>query len=172
MKILKYVIILIFSLFLFNQSYAFLDKDGKGAQSDGRDDSSFIEAKNSNFKKGKDALKQAMKYKKKNKLKKSTKSFNKAIKYFVSAYEETPNNIELLNYLGLVYYMVGDNIMAEIYYNQALVIDPKNNLINQRLGELYFNTTRTSLAKEKLKILSNCNCEEYSVLKMIIDGKK
>ena len=171
MKILKYLTILIFSFVSFNQANAFLDKDNKGAQSTGREDLSFLEAKNSNFKKGKDALKQAIKYEKENEFEKSTKRLNKAIKYFVSAYEETPENLELLNYLGLVYYMVGDTIMSEIYYNQALVIDPKNNLINQKLGELYFNTKRTSLAKEKLKILSNCNCEEYSVLKMIIDGK-
>ena len=171
MKILKYLAILIFSFVSFNQANAFLDKDNKGAQSTGREDLSFLEAKNSNFKKGRDALKQAIKYKNKKKFEKSSKRLDKAIKYFVSAYEETPENLELLNYLGLVYYMVGDTIMSEIYYNQALVIDPKNNLINQKLGELYFNTKRTSLAKEKLKILSNCNCEEYSVLKMIIDGK-
>ena len=171
MKILRFFNILIFSLLSFNQANAFLDKDGKGAQSTGREDLSFLEAKNSNFKKGKDALKQAIKYKKKNKFEKSTKRLNKAIKYFVSAYEENPNNLDILNYLGLAYYMVGDTIMSEIYYNQALVIDPNNNLINQKLGELYFKTKRTSQAKEKLEILSNCNCEEYSVLKMIIDGK-
>ena len=171
MKILKYFTILFFSLLLTNQANAFLDKDGKGAQSTGREDLSFLEAKNSNFKKGKDALKQAIKYKKKNEFEKSTKRLNKAVKYFVSSYEENPNNLDILNYLGLAYYMVGDTIMSEIYYNQALVIDPNNNLINQKLGELYFKTKRTSLAKEKLKILSKCNCEEYSVLKMIIDGK-
>ena len=59
------------------------DKDGKGAQSTGREDLSFLEAKNSNFKKGKDALKQAIKYKKKNKIEKYTKRLNKDIKYFV-----------------------------------------------------------------------------------------
>lgn len=171
MKILKYFSILIFSLLLSNQVNAFLDNDGKGAQSTGKEDLSFLEAKNSNFKKGKDALNQAIKYKKKNKLEKSSKRLNKAIKYFVSAYEENPNNLDVLNYLGLAYYIVGDTIMSEIYYNQALVIDPNNTLINQRLGELYFKTKRTTLAKEKLKILSKCNCEEYSVLKMIIDGK-
>ena len=30
---------------------------------------------------------------------------------------------------------------------------------NQILGELYFKTERINLAKERLKIL--CNCEEY-----------
>ena len=83
MKILRFFNILIFSLLSFNQANAFLDKDGKGAQSTGREDLSFLEAKNSNFKKGKDALKQAIKYKKKNKIEKSTKRLNKAIEYFV-----------------------------------------------------------------------------------------
>ena len=171
MKILKYLSILIFSFVSFNQANAFLDKDNKGAQSTGREDLSFLEARNSNFKKGRDALKQAIKYNNKKKFEKSSKRLNKAIKYFVSAYKENPDSIEILSYLGLTYYMVGDNIMSEIYYQQALAIDPENNLINQRLGELYFNTKRTDLAKERLKILSNCDCKEYSNLKLIIDGK-
>tara|TARA_B100000035_G_scaffold232879_1_gene201123 strand:- start:242 stop:757 length:516 start_codon:yes stop_codon:yes gene_type:complete len=171
MKILKYLAILIFSFVSFNQANAFLDKDNKGAQSTGREDLSFLEARNSNFKKGRDALKQAIKYNNKKKFEKSSKRLNKAIKYFVSAYKENPDSIEILSYLGLTYYMVGDNIMSEIYYQQALAIDPENNLINQRLGELYFNTKRTDLAKERLKILSNCDCKEYSNLKLIIDGK-
>ena len=171
MKILKYLAILIFSFVSFNQANAFLDKDNKGAQSTGREDLSFLEARNSNFKKGRDALKQAIKYNNKKKIEKSSKRLNKAIKYFVSAYKENPDSIEILSYLGLTYYMVGDNIMSEIYYQQALAIDPENNLINQRLGELYFNTKRTDLAKERLKILSNCDCKEYSNLKLIIDGK-
>ena len=171
MKILKYLAILIFSFVLFNQTNAFTDKDNKGAQSTGREDLSFLEARNSNFKKGRDALKQAIKYNNKKKFEKSSKRLNKAIKYFVSAYKENPDSIEILSYLGLTYYMVGDNIMSEIYYQQALAIDPENNLINQRLGELYFNTKRTDLAKERLKILSNCDCKEYSNLKLIIDGK-
>ena len=172
MKVLKYFYILIYLFFSISTANAFLDKEGKGAQSDGRQDSSYLEAKNSNFKKGKDALKQAIKYKKKNKFEKSNKKLEKALKYFVSAYEETPDNIELLNFLGLSYYMAEDAIMSEIYYQQALVIDPKNYLTNQKLGELYFNTERIDLAKEKLEILSGCRCEEYSLLKKVIVGKK
>jgi len=172
MKILKYFYILIYLFFSISTANAFLDKEGKGAQSDGRQDSSYLEAKNSNFKKGKDALKQAIKYKKKNKFEKSNKKLEKALKYFVSAYEETPDNIELLNFLGLSYYMAEDAIMSEIYYQQALVIDPKNYLTNQKLGELYFNTERIDLAKEKLEMLSSCKCEEYSLLKKVIAGKK
>tara|TARA_Y100001970_G_scaffold269845_1_gene362965 strand:- start:2822 stop:3337 length:516 start_codon:yes stop_codon:yes gene_type:complete len=171
MKILKYIYILIYLFFSISSANAFLDKENKGAQSSGKEDLSFLEAKNSNFKKGRDALKQAIKYKKKNKFAKSNKKLEKALKYFVSAYEETPENIELLSYLGLAYYMAGDVIMSEIYYKQALLIEPKNNLINQKLGELYFNTKRINLAEEKLETLSSCRCDEYSFLKKIILGK-
>ena len=168
MKIIK--IILFISIITSSFSLA-SEKNGTFDGTGGREDFSYLNAKNSNFKKGNDAFKQALKLKEKNKIEKSNKRLDKAIRYFVLAYKENPNNLDILNYLGLAYYMVGDTIMSEIYYNQALDIDPNNNLVNQRLGELYFKTKRTTLANEKLKILSNCNCEEYSVLKMIIDGK-
>tara|TARA_B100000035_G_C20715866_1_gene429030 strand:- start:5 stop:514 length:510 start_codon:yes stop_codon:yes gene_type:complete len=169
MKIIK--IILFISIITSSFSFA-AEKNKTFEGTGGRDDFSYLNAKNSNFKKGNDALKQAIKLKEKNKIKKSNKRLEKAISYFVLAYNESPNNLEVLNLLGFSYNLAGDVIMSEIYYSEALNIDPKNNLINQRLGELYFNTNRISLAKEKLKILSKCNCEEYSVLKMMIDKKK
>ena len=64
--------------------------------------------------------------------------------------------------------MVGDPIMSEIFYQEGLEIDPKNDYINQKLGELYFNTNRIDLAKDRLNVLKNCNCEEYLQLKKII----
>ena len=169
MKILKYALIFNVLFFLSTNAHAFLDKDGKGAQSDGREDLSFLNAKNSNFKKGKDALKQALKYEKKNKVKKANKKLEKALKYFVSAYNEYPNNVEIINFLGFTYNKIGDFIMTEIYYKEGLSIDPNNILINKRLGELYISTKRMELAKERLKVLSLCNCEEYINLKKIIE---
>ena len=59
--------------------------------------------------------------------------------------------------------------MSEIYYMEGLDIDPKNNLLNQRLGELYFYTKRVDMAKDRLKILNSCNCQEYLNLKKIIE---
>ena len=44
--------------------------------------------------------------------------------------------------------------------------------INEYLGELYVVTNRIDLAKERLSVLKNCNCEEYKELKEIIEGKK
>tara|TARA_E500000178_G_C16828144_1_gene664765 strand:+ start:313 stop:828 length:516 start_codon:yes stop_codon:yes gene_type:complete len=168
MKILK---VLLFTFILISISSektysAEKDKtfDGKG----GRDDFSYLNAKNSNFKKGKDAIKQALKYKKKEKFKKANIKFEKALKYFVEANIETPNNIEVLKFLAFTYNEVGDQIMAEIYYNEGLTIDPKNYSINQELGTLYFKTNRIDLANERLNILRSCNCQEYLDLKSII----
>ena len=142
--------------------------DGKG----GRDDLSYLNAKNSNFKKGNYALKQDLKHKKKNKFKKSNKRLEKAVNYFVLANKENPNNLQILNLLGFSYNLLGDTIMSEIYYTDALIIDPKNSLINQKLGELYFNTKRIDLAKQRLDLLVNCNCREYVELKKVISGTK
>ena len=60
-------------------------------------------------------------------------------------------------------------MMSEIYYQQALVLDPKNPTINQGLGELYLETKRVNLAKERLEALSICNCQEYTKLKNLLE---
>ena len=54
--------------------------------------------------------------------------------------------------------------MAEIYYLQGLDINPNHISINEYLGELYVQTNRISMAKDRLKILENCNCEEFEEL--------
>ena len=51
----------------------------------------------------------------------------------------------------------------------GLKIKPDHNGINEYLGELYVKTGRMGLAKERLEILKNCNCEEYNELKEVID---
>ena len=65
MIIIKYVIFLFLSLFLLSNVQAFMDKDNKGAQSTGREDLSFLNVKNSNYKKGIYAIKRASKFEKK-----------------------------------------------------------------------------------------------------------
>ena len=55
---------------------------------------------------------------------------------------------------------------------KLLEIDPNHKEINEYLGELYVVTNRINLAKERLNVLANCNCEEYGELKEIIDGTK
>ena len=53
-----------------------------------------------------------------------------------------------------------------------MAIEPNHIGINEYLGELYVATNRLDLAKERLKILEKCNCEEYTELKEIIEGTK
>ena len=141
---------------------------GKG----GSEDYSFLKAKNSNFKKATDAIKQAKKYDKKGKSEKAKKRFNDAIKFLTIANKEFPNEPDILNYLGYSFRKVGDFVMAEIYYEQGLVINPEHVGINEYLGELYVQTNRIDKAKERLMVLKKCNCDEYSELKEIIEGTK
>ena len=86
--------------------------------------------------------------------------------------KKNPNNADTLNYLGFTSRKLGDFINGEKYYLQGLALEPNHIGINEYLGELYVATNRLDLAKERLKILENCNCEEYTELKQIIDGTK
>ena len=169
MKIFKVLFVTFVLISLSSEKRYSAEKDKTFDGEGGREDLSFLNVKNSNYKKGIDALKRASKFEKKSKLKKANNYFEKALKYFVLAHREFPENIDILNYLGFTYYKVGDLVMSEIYYQEALTIDPKNPIINQRLGELYINTKRINLAKERLKSLSICNCQEYLNLKNIIE---
>ena len=90
----------------------------------------------------------------------------------IKANTEKPNNADTLNYLGFTTRKLGDFSKGEKYYLQGLEIEPDHKGINEYLGELYVVTGRVNLAKERLKILENCNCEEYIELKEIIEGKK
>ena len=106
--------------------------EGKG----GAEDYSFLETSNSNFKKGSDALRIGEKFKKKNKIEKAKKEYNKSLKYFILAYKEDPDDTEILSFLSLAYYKIGDLTMSEIYLQQALALNTKNNLVNKRLEKL------------------------------------
>ena len=58
---------------------------------------------------------------------------------------------------------------AEIYYLEGLELDAGHLGINEYLGELYVQTGRIELAKERLLVLEGCNCEEYDELKELIN---
>ena len=58
---------------------------------------------------------------------------------------------------------------AEKYYLLGLNIEPEHPGINEYLGELYIATNKINLAKERLEVLMNCNCEEYNELKELIE---
>ena len=126
----------------------------------------------SNYDKAVSAIKSAKKYEKKGKLEKAKKRYAKAQKLLLKSNSEKPNKADTLNYLGFTTRKLGDYENGEKYYLQGLAIEPNHIGINEYLGELYVATNRLALAKERLKILENCNCEEYTELKQIINGTK
>ena len=126
----------------------------------------------SNYDKAVESIKFAKKYESKGKLEKAKKRYAKAQKLLLKSNSEKPNKADTLNYLGFTTRKLGDYENGEKYYLQGLAIEPNHIGINEYLGELYVATNRLDLAKERLKILENCNCEEFTELKQIIDGTK
>ena len=126
----------------------------------------------SNYDKAVESIKFAKKYESKGKLEKAKKRYAKAQKLLLKSNSKKPNQADTLNYLGFTTRKLGDYENGEKYYLQGLAIEPNHIGINEYLGELYVATNRLDLAKERLKILENCNCEEYTELKQIIDGTK
>ncbi len=129
-------------------------------------------SKKSNYDQAYKLIKVAKKYELKGKDKKAKKRYERALKLLVKANKEKPNQPDTLNYLGFTSRKLGDFKKGEEYYLLGLKIDPNHNGINEYLGELYFVTDRIDLAKERLSVLKNCNCEEYQDLKEIIEEKK
>ena len=140
-------------------------------QAAGTDGSSSSKVK-SNYDKAVSLIKSAKKYEKKGKAEKANKRYKKAQILLLKSNEKEPNKADTLNYLGFTTRKLGDYDGGEKYYLQGLAIEPNHNGINEYLGELYIVTNRMDLAKERLKVLENCNCEEYSELKGIITGTK
>jgi|TARA_B100000427_G_scaffold177169_1_gene147344 Flp pilus assembly protein TadD, contains TPR repeats len=126
----------------------------------------------SNYDKAAKLIKTAKKYETKGKDKKAKKRYERALKYLVKANKEKPNQADTLNYLGFATRKLGDYEKGEKYYLLGLEIDPNHKGINEYLGELYVVTNRIDLAKQRLDVLKNCDCEEYNELKEIIEGKK
>ena len=117
-------------------------------------------------------VKSAKKYEKKGKLEKAKKRYEKAQKLLLKSNKKKPLQADTLNYLGFTTRKLGDYEKGEKYYLLGLEINPNHIGINEYLGELYVVTNRMDLAKERLKVLETCNCEEYKELKEIIEGTK
>ena len=126
----------------------------------------------SNYDKAVTLIKAAKKYEKKGKAEKANKRYEKAKALLVKSNKKKPNQADTLNYLGFTTRKLGDFENGEKYYLLGLEIDPNHIGINEYLGELYVVTNRLGLAKERLKVLESCNCEEYNELKEIIAGTK
>ena len=126
----------------------------------------------SDYDKAVSLIKSAKEYEKKDKTKKANKRYKKALNLLLKSNEKTPNKADTLNYLGFTTRKLGDYAGGEKYYLQGLALEPNHNGINEYLGELYVATDRMDMAKERLKVLKTCNCEEYDELKEIIEGTK
>ena len=126
----------------------------------------------SDYEKAVSIIKAAKKYEKKGKLDKAKKRYEKAQALLIKSNKKKPLQADTLNYLGFTTRKIGDYVNGEKYYLLGLEINPNHIGINEYLGELYVATNRLDLAKERLKILESCNCEEYTELKEIIEGTK
>ena len=118
---------------------------------------------------GKKLILRAKKLEKKDKIEKAKKLYLKAYKKLEKAYAKDKKNPDILNYLGYTLRKTGDLKQAEIYYLKGLELDSDHLGINEYLGELYVQTNRIELAKERLEVLKGCNCEEYEELKELIE---
>ena len=122
------------------------------------------------YKAAKSLVKRGKKLESKGKNDKALKLYNSAYKKLLEANKLESRNPDILNYLGFTSRKAGKYKQAEKYYLQGLKIKPDHNGINEYLGELYVQTQRIDLAKERLAVLKNCNCEEYKELKEVING--
>ena len=128
--------------------------------------------KMSDYSKAKNLIKAAKKYEKKGKIEKAQKRYAKAQKLLLKSNDKKPLQADTLNYLGFTTRKLGDYEGGEEFYLQGLKIEPNHNGINEYLGELYVATDRMDMAKERLEVLKDCNCEEFQELKNIIEGTK
>ena len=153
---------IIFSLLIFflltNYSYSASSSSDGGSKS--------------NYDKAANLIKAAKKYESKGKNEKAKKRYERALKFLIKSNKEKPNQADTLNYLGFAARKLGKYEEGEKYYLLGLKIEPNHKGINEYLGELYVVTNRIELAKQRLDVLKNCNCEEYKELKDIIDGNK
>ena len=134
-------------------------------------DSSSSDSK-SDYTKAHNLIKSAKKYEKKGKTEKAQKRYAKAQKLLLKSNDKKPLQADTLNYLGFTTRKLGDYKKGEEFYLLGLQIEPNHKGINEYLGELYVVTDRMDMAKERLGVLKNCNCEEYEELKEIIEGTK
>ena len=121
------------------------------------------------YKTGKKLVLRAKKLEKKDKVEKAKKLYLKAYDKFEKAYAKDKKNADILNYLGYTLRKTGDFEKAETYYLKGLELDAKHLGINEYLGELYVQTNRIELARERLEVLKGCKCEEYGELKELIE---
>jgi Flp pilus assembly protein TadD len=81
---------------------------------------------------------------------------------------------DVLNYLGYAHRRLGRYSQAEVYYEQALAIDPMHRGANEYLGEMWAELGKMDEARERLAVLERAcpfGCAEYEDLKRIIESR-
>ena len=141
-----------------------------GALAAGSSDSGSSKVK-TDYDKAVSLIDSAKKHEANGKTDKANKNYKKALKLLTKSNLKKPNNADTLNYLGFTTRKLGDYKNGEKYYLQGLALEPNHIGINEYLGELYVETNRIDLAKERLAVLKGCKCEEYEELKKIIENK-
>ena len=155
------LLVIFFILLIFSFSINQVKAAGSSGSSGG-DQASLYEA-------GKKLVKRAKRLEKKDKIEKAKKLYLKAYDKLEKAYAKNKKNADILNYLGYTLRKTGDFEKAEKFYLKGLELDAGHLGINEYLGELYVQTGRIKLAKERLQVLNGCNCEEYDELKELIE---
>ena len=150
--------------FIFTITFCLFTQVSFAAGGDSGSDSSNPQKDAQNF------VKRGKKLESKGKNEKALKLYNKAYEKLLEANKADSRNPDILNYLGFTLRKAGKYEQAEKYYLQGLEIKPDHNGINEYLGELYVQTQRMDLAKERLAVLKDCNCEEYKELKEVINN--
>ena len=157
----KRIFIILIAAFIFVQYVG----TSHGASSDSGSSDNYMDQ----YKEAKKFVERAKKLEEKDKIDRANKLYSKALSKLKEAYKTDRNNPDILNYLGFTLRKTGKLKEAEKFYLAGLKIKPDHNGINEYLGELYVNTGRVELAKERLAILKDCNCEEYTELKEVIE---
>jgi tetratricopeptide (TPR) repeat protein len=136
-----------------------------GSESSSNDD------KSNYYSDAKKLVKRAGNLEKKEKNDKAKKLYSEAFKKLEKAYSSDKTNPDILNYMGYTSRKIGNFEQAEKFYLTGLSIEPNHNGINEYLGELYVQTNRIDKANERLEVLKNCNCDEFSELELIIKNR-
>ena len=166
-QLVTIVFVLIGLFYLFNYNFA----HGAMTGSDDSGSSKTLTKFERLQKKATTLVKKAKKLEAKNKIEKAKKNYSKAYDILKEANKMEPNNPDVLNYLGFTLRKTGDLENAEIFYLEGLKLDSTHPGINEYLGELYLETNRIELAKERLETLRSCDCEEFEELDALIKEK-
>ena len=158
---MKYLSVIIFTLLLSTSLMAAGSDSSSGSSSD----------KVSLYEDAVKLVKRAGKLEKKDKTDKAKKLYSQAFNKLEKAYKSDKKNPDILNYMGFTTRKTGNFEKAEKFYLEGLSLKPNHNGINEYLGELYVQTNRIDKANERLEVLKNCNCKEYSELELIIKTK-